>query len=192
MAGIYPAAHVGSEERDCPLAPLKPRVVDLALHPDGSLRDAERHGLKLCRHIAAIRFDSALNQATSRYLEEHIRSRVAAMPELKQIFIAAHAINDIDDYGIETIRQAVGWLRTRAVRVAFSGLKEEVQEKLARRGLLEFIGEQNLFPTQLMAIRAMHPRAHEGSDENPCPLIQVVPRGAAEAQAYHGPAGVVS
>jgi len=175
LSSIYAKAHLKSGERGCPLEDMKPHVVDLALHPDGSLRDAARHKLALCRHVAAIRFDSPLNLATSPYLEEKIKERVASMPRLSHVLIAAHGMNDIDSYGIETLRQLVTWLRSSGIKISFSGLKESVLDILQASELYEIIGAQNMYPTQLSAVRGIHEAAHEGSDEKKCPLVEVVP-----------------
>ena len=174
VANIYARAHLNSDEKNCPLEAMRPRVADLSLHPDGSLRDARRHSLALCRHIAAVRFDSPLILSTARYLEDKLHQRVAEMPELRHVLIAAHSINDIDDYGIESLRQLVEWLRTRSIKVSFSGFKEDVYDKLQLAGLIDFIGPRNIYPTQLKAVAAIHESAHRDSHEEHCPLLEVV------------------
>jgi hypothetical protein len=45
---------------------------------------------------------------------------------------------------------------------------------LERTGCLEIIGADAVFPTRAKAIEAIHHKAHEGVDEHPCPLIEVV------------------
>jgi hypothetical protein len=43
-----------------------------------------------------------------------------------------------------------------------------------RTGCLDIIGGDAVFPTRARAIEAIHQKAHEGVDERPCPLIEVV------------------
>lgn len=53
-------------------------------------------------------------------------------------------------------------------------LKDEVLDVLERTGCLEIIGADAVFPTRARAVEAIHQKAHEGVDEHPCPLIEVV------------------
>jgi MFS superfamily sulfate permease-like transporter len=156
---------------------MKPHLAELSLHPDGSLRDAKRHGLGQCKHIAAIRFDGPLNFANTSYLEEEVLKLVAEMPELKQVLIAAHGINEIDASGEEMLSHLVDRLREAGYEVSLSGLKEGVQDVLQRTALYLKIGPENMYPTQAMAVAAIHARAHVQSTEKECPLLRVVRSG---------------
>jgi SulP family sulfate permease len=156
---------------------MRPHVAELALHPDGSMRDAARHGLGLCRRIAAVRFDGSLNFANASYLEDEILTRVADSPHLRYVLIAAHGINDMDASGEEMLSHVVDRLRGAGYEVVFSGLKENVMDVMRRTRLYEKIGEKNMYPTQAMAVTAIHSKAHAGSDEKECPLLMVVPHG---------------
>ncbi len=176
VASIHARAHRGVSEPDCPFQSMRPHVVDLSMHPDGSLRDAKRHSLALCKHIAAIRFDGVLDLASSKFLEEHVDRRISAMPGLKCVFFAAHGINRMGVHGLEMFEKLVARLREQGFRVSFSGLKDEVLDELQKTHLYNTIGGEHMYPTQAMAIEAIHAAAHEGSDEQACPLDQVVER----------------
>jgi SulP family sulfate permease len=154
---------------------MRPHVAELALHPDGSLRDARRHKLDLCTRIATIRFDGPLNFANTSYLEDEILSRVAESPDLRYVLIAGHGINEMDASGEEMLSHVLDRLREAGYEVVFSGLKEDVLDVMRRTRLYEKIGERNMYPTQAMAITAVHDKAHAGSDEKECPLLMVVP-----------------
>jgi anti-anti-sigma factor len=156
---------------------MQPPVVDLSLHADGSLRDAKRHDLRRCRHIAAIRFDGPLNFTNVSYLEDKVMERVADLPDLRHVLIVAHGVNDIDASGEEILDKLVRRLRTSGYEVSFSGLKDEVLDVLHRTGLYATIGEQNVFPTQAAAIQRIHARTHRNTTEDCCPLLRVVPKG---------------
>ncbi len=174
-AAIYAKAHVNSTEKDCPLQSLQPRLVELSLHADGSLRDAHRYGLKHCRHIAAIRFDGSLDLASANYLEEKVNERTAAMPELKYVLIAAHGITQIDSYGAETLSRLVQRLRESRLEICFSGFSDSVLDRLQRFDVHGVIGEECLEPTQVLAIRHIWAKAHEDSTEEDCPLAPLAP-----------------
>ena len=151
---------------------MRPHVAELSLHPDGSLRDAHRYGLKQCKHIAAIRFDGPLNFANTSYLEEEVLGRIAEMPELKHVLIAAHGINEIDASGEEMLDKLVTRLKESGYKVSFSGFKEGVLDVLKRTHLYDKIGAENIYPTQLKALAAIYASAHVGSDERDCPLLR--------------------
>jgi MFS superfamily sulfate permease-like transporter len=153
---------------------MRPMVADLSLHWDGSLRNAARFNLRRCKHIAAIRFDGPLNFANTTYLEDRVLERVAHLPQLRAILIAAHGINEIDASGEEMLGRLTARLRENGYDVYFSGFKEEIIDVLQRTRLYETIGEDVMFPTQTLAIRAIHARAHVDSDEKECPLIKVI------------------
>jgi SulP family sulfate permease len=163
-------------------ATMRPPVADLSLHPDGSLRDASRHALRRCRHIAAIRFDGPLNFANVSYLEDKVMERVADLRELRHVLLVAHGINELDASGEELLGKLVVQLRRQGYDVSFSGLKDDVLDVLKRTGLYETIGADHMFPTQVAALRAIHAAAHRNSTEDPCPLVEVVPKSPSDAQ----------
>ena len=174
IAGIHREAHADSTEQNCPLFPLLPHVTNLSLHPDGSLRDARRHGLELCRHIAAIRFDGQLNFVTIGYLEAELLDRLKGRAELKHVLIVAHGMNAIDVPAAEKLRLLVEHLRREGYEVSFSGLKDNVLDVLHQTGVYEAIQEGHVYPTQAVAVEAIHPKCHKGSTEKKCPLVEVV------------------
>ena len=149
---------------------MRPNVAMLALHPDGSLRDATLHRLGQCRYIAAIRFDGPLNFASCSYLEEAILTRVSEVPTLREVLIVAHGINEIDSSGEQMLEKVLYRLQANGCRVSFSGVKENVVDALRRTRLWDKIGEDNVYPTQLIALRAIYDRAHAGEKEPDCPL----------------------
>lgn len=149
---------------------MHPNVAMLALHPDGSLRDASRHRLGQCRYIAAIRFDGPLNFASCSFLEDAILTRVSEVPTLREVLIVAHGINEIDASGEEMLEKVLHRLRANGCRVSFSGVKEHVVDALRRTRLWDKIGEENVYPTQLIALRGIYDRAHAGDGEPACPL----------------------
>jgi len=152
---------------------LKPGVAVVSLHPDASLRDASRHGLKECKYIAVIRFDGPLFFASASYLEDKVLEQVALMPDLRHILIVAHGINELDASGEEMLAVLISRLRDAGYDVSFSGLKDNVIDVLKRTHLYETIGEDHMFSTQALAIQGIHAKAHEDSQEKDCPLLKV-------------------
>jgi SulP family sulfate permease len=167
-------------------ATMRPPVADLSLHRDGALRDANRHHLRRCRHIAAIRFDGPLNFANTSYLEDKVMERVVDLPQLRHVLLAAHGINEIDASGEELLGKLVVQLRKSGYDVSFSGLKDNVLDVLERTGLAETIGKDHMYPTQQVALDAIHAKAHENSLEEICPLVTVVPKDPTELEGARG------
>jgi MFS superfamily sulfate permease-like transporter len=152
---------------------LKPGLAVLSLHPDNTLRDARRHGLKECRYIAVLRFDGPLFFASAAYLEEQILDRVASMPDLRHILVAAHGINELDASGEEMLSVLIDQLREAGYDFSFSGLNDKVIDVLKRTHLYEKVGEDHMFLSRALAIEAIHAKAHENSEEEECPLLKV-------------------
>ena len=153
---------------------MRPKIAELSLHTDGSFREARRFRLSQCRRIAVIRFDGPLFFASTGYLEEEVRERVAALPELKQIIIMANGISELDASGEEMLSLMVDRLRAAGYKVAFSGFNEHVLDVLHRTHLYEKIGAENIYPLLSVAIDAVHAAAHEDILETACPLKKVV------------------
>jgi len=153
---------------------MRPKIAELSLYSDGSYHDAIRFRLSQCRRITVIRFDGPLFFANTGYLEEEVRQRVAALPELKQIIIMANGISELDASGEEMLSLMVDRLRAAGYKVAFSGFNEHVLDVLHRTHLYEKIGRENIYPLLSVAIDAVHAAAHEGMLETDCPLKKVV------------------
>ncbi len=174
LASMWSHAHTGHDEDACPLAPLLPRITELALHPDGSFRDAARYGLERCRHVAVLRFDGPLDYSTVGFFERRLGELLEGRPELRHVLIAGHTLGRIDAVAAEELVGVFQRLRERGLHVCISGLKDDVLEVLRRSGVEEAIGASCIFPTQAAALERLHPHAHEGSDEERCPLREVV------------------
>jgi MFS superfamily sulfate permease-like transporter len=152
---------------------MKPNVAHLSLHPDGSFRDAEYWGLQECRHISMIRFDAPLFFANASYFEELVSERINTVPELRHILLVANGINDMDASGADVLGLAVDNVRAAGIEFSISGLKENALALMKRTHLYEKIGEEHIFPTQVTAISRIFDAAHEGSNEEQCPLLIV-------------------
>ena len=176
VAGLWGEAHTNREEPDCPFLKLMPSIVEVSLHPDGSLRNADRYNLATCRHIAALRIDGALNFANVVFVVHEIEHRLAARSTRSHVLIANDGLGSIDEAACEELSQLVVRLRERGLQVVVSGLKDEVRDVLERTGCLAIVGSESLFPTRARAVEAIHSAAHASSDEDPCPLVEVVER----------------
>jgi len=154
---------------------MKPQVAELSLGSDGHFHSAKRRRLKQCKHLAVIRFDGPLFFANTSYLEDEVLDRVRKMPGLKAILFKADGINEIDATGEDMLSLLVDRLRSGGFDVYFSGFNEDVVDTLRRSHLYEKIGKNHIFITLVEAVDKIWPSIHESSEEDACPLMQVVP-----------------
>ncbi|MEJ8849991.1 SulP family inorganic anion transporter [Variovorax rhizosphaerae] len=116
---------------------LHPRIIEVGLHGDGSLRD--RHLWKLpvlAPNLYALRMDAELDFASASTLERAIAEAVAARPGLTDVCLFAQPINRIDITGAEVFGSIRRTLKNGGVRLHLSGLKLPAQQVLERAGLL--------------------------------------------------------
>ena len=156
---------------------MTPRVAILGRHPDGTLRDARVYDLPPSKVVTAVRFDGRLYFANVSYFEDAILEAVAANPEARALLVVGNGINELDASGEEVMHHMVQRLRAAGIEVAFSGLKKQVVDVMRATGLLEFIGEQRLYPTADAALEAIHGEAAErGQDDAASPLRPLAAR----------------
>lgn len=134
---------------------MRPHVAVLAPHPDGTLRDAARHGLRTTPRVLAIRFDGRLVFANASHFQESILAALSERPDTRAVLIVASGINTIDATGEETLRHLVRDLNASGLRVAFAAVRWPVMEVLERTGLRQLIGDDNLFASPETALVAL-------------------------------------
>jgi len=116
---------------------LHPRIIEVGLHPDGSLRD--RHLWKLAPlapHMYALRMDAELDFAASSSFERNIADFLSAHPDTRHVCLFAHPINRIDASGVEVFAALSTNLQERGIALHISGIKLPVETVLRRSGLL--------------------------------------------------------
>jgi SulP family sulfate permease len=117
---------------------LHPRIIEVGLHPDGSLRD--RHLWKLAPlapRTYALRMDAELDFASASALERAIVDHLAADPAVQHVVLFAQPVNRIDATGVEVFSQMRGMLQGRGITLHISGIKLPVEKVLQRAGALE-------------------------------------------------------
>jgi len=159
---------------------MYPRVAVLGRHSDGSLRDAQVHGLAACPNITILRFDGSLYFANTSYFEEVIQRKIASKPELEFVIVDAEGINHIDATGEEMLRQVVERLEEAGITLLFSRMKKQVRDVLERSGFVARVGEGAFFSRTEYAIE--YAWAALGPDHAAdCPLARPATCGEAGA-----------
>lgn len=114
-----------------------------------------------CDYINVIRFQQALVFINSNMLEEYIAALLERKPKLKHVHMVCTGINDIDSSGEESLTMLVRWMRKYGISISLNGLNERVEAVLKRAGLLDEIGQENIFHTMQEGICVAHGRIKE-------------------------------
>ncbi len=134
---------------------LHPRIIEVGLHPDGSLRD--RHLWKLAPiapHTYALRMDAEFDFASASALERAVVEHLAQDPQVRHVCLFAHPINRIDATGVEVFGQLRRYLESRGVTLHVSGIKLPVENMLRRAGALDGGPLLKMYRTDLEALAA--------------------------------------
>ncbi len=144
---------------------MKPRVAILGRHPDGTLRDVKAHNLPVSEYIVAVRYDGSLYFANVPYFEDTILEAVSNSPRAKHLLIVADGINQLDASGDEVIHHVVERLRSNGIRMVFSGLKKQVLDVMRHSGLLDYIGQENIFSDEEKALDSIYAEVLEANPD---------------------------
>jgi SulP family sulfate permease len=138
---------------------MQPRVADLGVHSDGTLRDAHRHNLPpLHPELAAIRFDGALRFVNVSYFEDALLTLERKNPNVRYILVKCNGVNYLDASGVEMLLSLVTRFKSNGITLGFSGLKKQVLDVMDKTNLAQIIGHENIFPTDQDAFNKLHAR----------------------------------
>jgi SulP family sulfate permease len=121
-----------------------------------------------------IRYNGSLFFANVSYLEKTILDVVSSMPELRHIIIVANGINELDASGEDMLSTLIDRLRGQGYDISLTGTNDHVMDTMKRTYLYYKIGENNMYRNVAKALEAIHEKAHEDTDEEVCPLLEVV------------------
>ncbi len=134
---------------------LHPRIIEVGLHADGSLRDRHLWQLPpLAPHLYALRMDAELDFASASALERAVVDHMAQQPSVKHVCIFAHPINRIDVTGVETFGKIHQFLSERGATLHVSGLKLPIDRVLRRAGELSPSPTLQMYRTDQEAVAA--------------------------------------
>ena len=154
---------------------MRPRVVFLARHLDGTMRGSDE-GLRPDQQLAIMRFDGQLYFGSSRYFEDKVLETIASAPELRYLILDANGINRIDASGEQALCNVVERLREVGLDLYFTRAKRQLTDALERSGLMEQIGRDHFFRWNQHALEFLWARLHPDYKAR-CPLN--VPRSQA-------------
>ncbi|MBA3771025.1 MAG: SulP family inorganic anion transporter [Ramlibacter sp.] len=117
---------------------LHPRIIEVGLHPDGSLRDRHLWELPpLAPQMYALRMDDELDFASASAFERAVVEHLASHQGVRHVCLFAQPINRVDATGVEVFSQVRQWLSERGIELHISGIKLPVERVLRKAGALE-------------------------------------------------------
>jgi len=133
---------------------LHPRIVEVGLHPDGSLRDRHLWNLPaLGPRTYALRMDAALDFAIANDLERSVTLYIARHPDTQRVVLIAHPINWIDATGVEVFGTLQSQLHAQGIALHLVGLKLPVERVLKAAGFLDALPLLRLYRTEAEALQ---------------------------------------
>ncbi len=135
---------------------LHPRIIEVGLHPDGSLRDRHLWQLApIAPRLYALRMDAALDFATANGFERAIAEHLQAHPDTEAVMLIAHPINWIDATGAEAFGRVREQLDDRRIQLHLVGIKLPVETVLRQAGHLGESERLHLYRTEAEALQAL-------------------------------------
>jgi SulP family sulfate permease len=135
---------------------LHPRIIEVGLHADGSLRD--RHLWKLpplAPQLYALRMDAELDFAAASSLERAVVEHLSHHHDVRHVCLFAQPINRIDATGVESLAKLEALLAERHITLHISGMKLPVETVLHRAGCLQPHAGLRMYRTDTEAIHAL-------------------------------------
>jgi MFS superfamily sulfate permease-like transporter len=176
IAGIFARAHTGSSEAECPLEPMAPRLTELSLHPDGTLHDARRQQLRVCRAIAVLRFDGPLPLGSRRGIHSEFIRWAKRRPSVRSVIFVGSTLHRLERGEAENLVSLIEAVREADYRVLLASVTDEAFETLGRSGLADAIGLESIVASEYLGVEDLYAAAHEGLDEPDCPFRNLIPR----------------
>ena len=135
---------------------LHPRIIEVGLHDDGSLRDRHLWQLPpLAPNLYALRMDAELDFAAASSLERAVMEHLATHPNVSHVCLFALPINRIDATGVESLSKLETLLRERDITLHISGMKLPVETVLRRAGCLQAHERLKMYRTDAEAIQQL-------------------------------------
>ncbi len=152
---------------------MKPKLLELSLHSDGTLRGAKTFNLQTSETIAIYRYDGDLYFVSAGYLEKQLLNYIAAKPKLRVVILDFESVSFIDATGEEVVGLIAEHLKVANIDFYIARAKKPLMDVLKRTGIVEKIGEDHFFLTRNDA--ALYARQKFGREIDITTLIKNVP-----------------
>jgi SulP family sulfate permease len=126
-------------------------------HPERRM-DPAGERLRECPQLRILSIEGSIYFGAVDHVESHLDTLRAVAPEQKHLLIAGRNINFIDVAGAEALAREARKRRWVGGRLYLSNLRQPVYDVLRNSGLLEEIGEENVFRGKQEAIAEIFKR----------------------------------
>ncbi len=139
---------------------LNPRIIEVGLHTDGTLRDRKEWQLPvLAEHTYAFRIDAGLDFATTPTFEAKVANYLAEHPKTKQVCLFAQSVERLDATGIDALIKLAMQLDRSGITFSICGLKSPVEHTLKRAKLSAYAPNIKFYRTEQQMVQALQSSA---------------------------------
>ncbi|MBH1964323.1 MAG: SulP family inorganic anion transporter [Comamonadaceae bacterium] len=144
---------------------LHPRIIEVGLHPDGSLRDRHLWNLApLATQTYALRMDAPLDFAAASQFERTLVEHLSDHKDTRHVCLFAQPINRIDATGAEVFTRLLRMLQGQGIHLHISGLKLPAEKVLVAAGALAEGPLLHLYRTEVEALAGITRAAMPGEE----------------------------
>ena len=118
-------------------------------------RNVNRHQVRTCPQVFALRVDESLYFANARYLEDYLLGAVADRPAVRDVVLICSALNDIDASALESLEDLIHSLQGAGVTLHLAEVKGPVMDRLQRTEFLEHLKPGQVFLSTHQAMVAL-------------------------------------
>lgn len=119
-------------------------------------RNVERHRVRTCPHVVAVRVDESLYFANADLLQDRLLAIASEREEVDHIVLVCSAVNFIDASALETLVLITERLRDAEVILHLAEVKEPVMDALKRSDFLSTLIPGQVFLSTHQAMRALN------------------------------------
>ncbi|TKB10400.1 SulP family inorganic anion transporter [Desulforhopalus sp. IMCC35007] len=134
---------------------MRPHFAEVAMHEDGTYRDANLFGMQTSESLALFRYDGDLYFVNAGYLEKRLVNAVADKPQLLVAMLDIEAVEQIDTTGEEMLAHMSEWFKEAGIEFYITRPKFKVVDVLKRTGLYEKIGQEHIYSRRQDALEAI-------------------------------------
>ena len=152
---------------------MTPKLLEVSLYEDGTLRGAETFKLQTSETVAIYRYDGDLYFVSAGYLERQLLNFIAEKPRLKVVVLDFESVSFIDATGEEVVSLIAEHLKVAGIDFYIARAKKPLMDVFKRTGLVKKVGEHHFFLTRKDA--ALYARQKFGETIDIKPLIKNMP-----------------
>jgi SulP family sulfate permease len=139
---------------------LNPRIIEVGLHTDGTLRDRKEWQLPALAELTyAFRIDAGLDFATTPAFEAKVAHYLTDHPDTKQVCLFAQSVERLDATGVDALIKLAMQLDRSGITFSICGLKSPVEHTLKRANLSTYAPNIKFYRTEQQMVQGLQSSA---------------------------------